>query len=217
MTAATVHAETVLAQLAAIRIIPVVVIDDAARAPELAAALAAGGIPCAEITLRTAAGLEAIQAVAQVPNFLAGAGTVLTVEQVDRCVDAGARFLVSPGFDDEVVARARLHGVAMLPGVATATEIQRALRAGIDVLKFFPADRLGGLPTISALAAPFVDVRFVPSGGVGPSNATEYLNHPAIFGISGSWMAPRDAIASDDFALIEHRTRDAATLVGEAR
>ncbi len=217
MTAAGVRATAALEQLAAIRIIPVVVIDDAALAPELAAALVAGGIACAEITLRTPAGLDALRAVNDVPDFLAGAGTVLSVDQVDRCVDAGARFLVSPGFDDEVVARAMHHDVAILPGVATATEIQRALRAGIDVVKFFPADRLGGLPTIESLAAPFGDVRFVPSGGVGPANAADYLRHPAIFGISGSWMAAREAIASRDFATIEARTRDAAALVGADR
>jgi 2-dehydro-3-deoxyphosphogluconate aldolase/(4S)-4-hydroxy-2-oxoglutarate aldolase len=210
------NSAAVLERLAGIRIIPVVVIDDAGQAPELAAALAAGGIPCAEITLRTSAGLEAIGAIGDLPDFVVGAGTVLTVEQVDRCVDAGAQFLVSPGFDDEVVARARLHDVAILPGVATATEIQRAVRAGIEVLKFFPADRLGGLATIQALAAPFADVRFVPSGGVGPANAGDYLRHPGIFGISGSWMATRDAIAAGDFEAIEALSRSAAALVGDA-
>jgi 2-dehydro-3-deoxyphosphogluconate aldolase/(4S)-4-hydroxy-2-oxoglutarate aldolase len=201
-----------LERLASIRIIPVIVIDDAGFAPDLAASLAAGGIPCAEITLRTPAGLQALHAVGDRPGFLAGAGTVVTVEQVDRCVDAGAQFLVSPGFDDGVVARAQFHDVAILPGVATATEIQRALRAGITALKFFPADRLGGLDTIAALAAPFGDVRFVPSGGVNPSNAAEYLRHPAIVGVSGSWMAPRDAIAAGDFATIERLSRAAAAL-----
>jgi 2-dehydro-3-deoxyphosphogluconate aldolase/(4S)-4-hydroxy-2-oxoglutarate aldolase len=206
-------ADATLERLADIRIIPVIVIDDADRAPDLAAALAAGGIPCAEITLRTPAGLAAIGAIAGIPGFVAGAGTVVTVDQVDRCVDAGAEFLVSPGFDDDVVARARYHDIAILPGVATATEIQRALRAEISVLKFFPADRLGGLETIAALSAPFTDVRFVPSGGVGASNAASYLLHPAIFGISGSWMAPRATIAAGDFAAIESLSRAASALV----
>ncbi|HEY5229864.1 MAG TPA: bifunctional 4-hydroxy-2-oxoglutarate aldolase/2-dehydro-3-deoxy-phosphogluconate aldolase, partial [Galbitalea sp.] len=161
-------------------------------------------------------GLESIRSMGENPGFLVGAGTVLTVEQVDRCVDAGAQFLVSPGFDDEVVARAQSHGVVILPGVATATEIQRALRAGIDVVKFFPADRLGGLDTIAALAAPFADVRFVPSGGVNPANASSYLRHPAIFGISGSWMVARDAIAAGDFDAIERLSRAAAALVTDA-
>jgi 2-dehydro-3-deoxyphosphogluconate aldolase / (4S)-4-hydroxy-2-oxoglutarate aldolase len=208
-------AET-LESLSAIRIVPVVVIDDAGSAPDVAAALAAGGIPCAEITLRTPQGLAAIEAIGSMPDFVAGAGTVLTVEQVDRCVDAGARFLVSPGFDEEIVARAQFHGVAMLPGVATATEIQRALRAGLDVLKFFPADRLGGLATIAALAGPFPQVRFVPSGGVRQSNAAEYLQNPAIFAVSGSWMVSRDAIAASDFAAIETLSRQAVSAVSAA-
>jgi 2-dehydro-3-deoxyphosphogluconate aldolase / (4S)-4-hydroxy-2-oxoglutarate aldolase len=208
-------AET-LESLSAIRIVPVVVIDDAGSAPDVAAALAAGGIPCAEITLRTPQGLASIEAIGSMPDFVAGAGTVLTVEQVDRCVDAGARFLVSPGFDEEIVARAQFHGVAMLPGVATATEIQRALRAGLDVLKFFPADRLGGMATIAALAGPFPQVRFVPSGGVRQSNAAEYLQNPAIFAVSGSWMVSRDAIAASDFAAIETLSRQAVSAVSAA-
>jgi len=206
------NASLVLERLAAIRIIPVIVIDDAGVAPDLAAALTAGGIGCAEITLRTPAGLQALASVNEVPGFLAGAGTVITVDQVDRCVDAGAQFLVSPGFDDDVVARAQHHDVAILPGVATATDIQRALRAGIDVLKFFPADRLGGLDTIAALAAPFTGVRFVPSGGVNASNAADYLRHPAIFAVSGSWMATRTAIAARDFDTVVELSRIAAAI-----
>ena len=206
------NASLVLERLAAIRIIPVIVIDDAGVAPDLAAALTAGGIGCAEITLRTPAGLQALASVNEVPGFLAGAGTVITVDQVDRCVDAGAQFLVSPGFDDDVVARAQHHDVAILPGVATATEIQRALRAGIDVLKFFPADRLGGLDSIAALAAPFTGVRFVPSGGVNASNAADYLRHPAIFAVSGSWMATRTAIAARDFDTVVELSRIAAAI-----
>ena len=209
-------AAATLDRLGEIRIVPVVVIDDADRAPEVADALAAGGIGCAEITLRTPQGLEAIRSIGHRTDFVVGAGTVLTVDQVDRCVDAGARFLVSPGFDDEVVARARHHDVAVFPGVATATEIQRALRAGLDVVKFFPADRLGGLDMIRALAAPFADVRFLPSGGVSASNAAEYLRHPAIFGVSGSWMVTRDAIAAGDFDAIVHLSRSAAALVVDA-
>jgi 2-dehydro-3-deoxyphosphogluconate aldolase/(4S)-4-hydroxy-2-oxoglutarate aldolase len=209
-------AASTLERLGAIRIVPVVTIDDADRAMDVAAALVAGGIGCAEITLRTPQGLEAIREAASRSDIVVGAGTVLSVEQVDRCVDAGAQFLVSPGFDDDVVARAQFHGVAILPGVATATEIQRAIRAGLDVVKFFPADRLGGLATIAALAAPLAGVRFVPSGGVNPSNAGDYLRHPAIFGISGSWMVTRDAIAAGDYDAIERLSRAAASLVTEA-
>jgi 2-dehydro-3-deoxyphosphogluconate aldolase/(4S)-4-hydroxy-2-oxoglutarate aldolase len=213
MTDAGTAAKAVFERLATIRIVPVVTIDDASMAPDVAAALAAGGIGCAEITLRTPQGLAAIEASAGRADFVVGAGTVLTAEQVDRCVDAGARFIVSPGFDDEVVARAQFHGVAVLPGVATSTEIQRALRAGLDVVKFFPADRLGGLGTIAALAAPFPQLRFVPSGGVNVSNALEYLRHPAIFGISGSWMVSRDAIAAGDWDGIAELSGAAMQLV----
>jgi len=203
----------VLDLLAAIRIIPVIVIDDAGMAPDVAAALAGGGIGCAEITLRTPAGLAAIAAVSATADFVVGAGTVVTTDQLEACVDAGARFIVSPGFDDEIVAAAQSRGVAVLPGVATATELQRALKAGIDVVKFFPADRLGGLATISALAAPFASARFVPSGGVSPQNAREYLEHPAVHSVSGSWMATRDTIAAGDFDRISRLAGEAAALV----
>jgi 2-dehydro-3-deoxyphosphogluconate aldolase / (4S)-4-hydroxy-2-oxoglutarate aldolase len=203
----------VLDLLAAIRIIPVVVIDDAGMASDLVAALAEGGIGCAEITLRTPQGMAAIAASAGAADFVVGAGTVLTADQVDACADAGARFIVSPGFDEEVVERAQSLGLAVLPGVATATEIQRALRAGLDVVKFFPAGRLGGLPMIAALAAPFGSVRFVPSGGVNPQNAREYLDHPAIHSISGSWMVPRDAIHSGALDVVARLSREAVDLV----
>lgn len=205
--------DTVLDRLEAVRIVPVVVIDDAAHAKDAAQALAAGGIGCAEITLRTAAGLASIAAIAGTPGFVLGAGTVLTVEQVDQVADAGAEFIVSPGFDEDVVARAQELGLTVLPGVATATEIQRAGRAGLTTVKFFPADRLGGLDTIKALSAPFVGVRFVPSGGVNPGNAREYLQHPAIFGISGSWMITRDLIANGEFDSIQRLSAEAVALI----
>ena len=204
---------TVLERLGAIGLIPVVTIDDAAHARELATALGSGGIPCAEITLRTAAGLAALAAIADIPGFIAGAGTVLTADQVDQVADAGAQFIVSPGFDADVVDRARDRGLAVLPGVATATEIQRALRAGVEVVKFFPADRLGGLPTIAALSAPFPTLTFVPSGGIGPDNAVEYLRHPAVLAVSGSWMVPRDRVAAADFDAIRELSVVAADLV----
>jgi 2-dehydro-3-deoxyphosphogluconate aldolase/(4S)-4-hydroxy-2-oxoglutarate aldolase len=205
-----------LDRLATIRIIPVIVIDDATKALDVAAALAAGGIGCAEITLRTPDGTAAIAAISGIQDFLVGAGTVLTVDEVDRCVDAGAQFLVSPGFDQDVVERAQSHGIPILPGVATATEIQRAAKAELDVLKFFPADRLGGLKTIAALAAPFPDVRFVPSGGVSPSNLADYLRHRAIFAVSGSWMASRESIAGGRFDAIEQLSRDASRAAAES-
>lgn len=203
----------VLDRLGKIRILPVVVIDDAGKAPDLAAALLEGGVGCAEITLRTPDGLRALGAAAAVDGFLVGAGTVLDADQVAACADAGAQFIVSPGFDEAVVGAAVERGLAVLPGVATATEIQRARRAGFNVVKFFPADRLGGLGTIAALSAPFAETRFVPSGGVNAQNAPEYLEHPAIHSVSGSWMASRQLIADADFEAIARLSREASALV----
>lgn len=203
---------TSLGALAGHRIVPVVVIDDPARAVDLAHALAAGGIRCAEVTLRTPAALEALRAMAGVPGFTAGAGTVLDRAQLEAVLDAGARFVVSPGFDDELVEVTRAAGVGVLPGVATATEVQRAVRAGLDAVKFFPADRLGGLGTIAALAAPFAGIGFVPSGGVTAASAAEYLAHPAVPAVSGSWMATRAMIADGDVAGIERLSAEAAAI-----
>lgn len=207
------NSATVLERLERERIIPVVVIDDAAVALDVVDALAAGGIRCAEITLRTRAALSALELSAAVADFVVGAGTVLRAEDVERCASAGARFIVSPGFDEEVVARAQSLGLAVLPGVATASEIQSALRAGIDVMKFFPAHRLGGLATIGAFSGPFRDVRFVPSGGVNQANAREYLSHPSVFAVSGSWMVPRTAIASGDTETIAGLSREATEYI----
>jgi 2-dehydro-3-deoxyphosphogluconate aldolase/(4S)-4-hydroxy-2-oxoglutarate aldolase len=194
-------------------IVPVVVVDDAAQVAGLVDALAAGGIRCAEITLRTPAAVAALRIAGAVGGFVAGAGTVLTADDVDRVVDAGARFVVSPGLDDDVVARCRRHGVDVVPGVATATEVQRALRLGLDRLKFFPAAQLGGLAAIEALSGPFPGVRFLPSGGVSPENAAVYAASPAVFAVSGSWMATRAMIRDGDFATIERLSREAIALV----
>ena len=202
--------------LAAQRIVPVVVIDDPGFAVDAAAALAAGGIGCVEITLRTPAGLPAIAALAQAGAGGVGAGTVLTPDDVSRVADAGARFIVTPGFDPEVVTRALELGLEVLPGVATATEVQAALRAGLGAVKLFPADRLGGLDMISSLAGPFPDVGFVPSGGVSPANLAAYLAHANVPAVSGSWMVTRDLLRARDAAGIERLARDATTLAEAA-
>lgn len=197
------------------RIVPVIVIDEPDTAEELAASLHAGGIGCAEVTLRTPSAMAALRAMAETApaGFAVGAGTVISVAQVEEAADAGATFVVSPGYDLEVIDRCRDLGMVALPGVATATEVQRALRDGLDVVKFFPADRLGGLATISALAGPFPTMGFVPSGGVGPDNATTYLDCPAVRAVSGSWPAPREVIARRDFEAITRLSRRAADLV----
>jgi 2-dehydro-3-deoxyphosphogluconate aldolase/(4S)-4-hydroxy-2-oxoglutarate aldolase len=192
----------VLDQLARIRVVPVVVIDDPAHAGALADALVAGGLPCAEITFRTSAGEAAIRALSSRQDILIGAGTVLNAGQVDRAVDAGARFVVSPGFGIDVVTRAKERGILVLPGVATATEIQAAVGAGLDAVKFFPAEQSGGLGMLSALSAPFPGLRFMPSGGVSPTNTADYLAHPAVFAVGGSWMVPRERIAVGDFETV---------------
>lgn len=198
------------------RIVPVVVTDDAGWAVDAAAALAAGGIGCIEITLRTAAGLDAISRVASAGSILVGAGTVLMPDDVDRVADAGARFIVTPGFDREVVDRALQLGLDVLPGTATATDVQAALRAGLTAVKLFPADRLGGIGLISALAGPFPDVAFVPSGGVSPANLADYLAHPNVPAVSGSWMITRDLLAARDAAAIERLSREAVAIATAA-
>ncbi|MEO8262936.1 MAG: bifunctional 4-hydroxy-2-oxoglutarate aldolase/2-dehydro-3-deoxy-phosphogluconate aldolase [Pseudolysinimonas sp.] len=198
--------------LAGQRIIPVVVIDDAGFAPDVAVALMAGGIGCVEITLRTAAGFDAISAASQSKSTIVGAGTVLTPDHVARAAEAGARFIVTPGFDPEVVARAIELGLDVLPGTATASEVQAALRMGVDVVKLFPADRLGGLDLITSLAGPFPTTGFVPSGGVSASNLAAYLAHPNVPAVSGSWMVSRHLLGARDVAEIERLSREAVAL-----
>lgn len=195
------------------RIIPVIVIDDASRARELAEALARGGIHCAEVTLRTPAGLEALSIMAQVPGFAAGVGTVRSLSDLELARSAGATFVVSPGLDEAIVTSAQQSGLTVLPGVATATEVQHALRLGLRVVKYFPADQLGGLDGIRALRGPFPEVGFVPSGGVTAATAAAYLADPAVPAVSGSWMAPRALIEAGDFEAIERLSAETAALL----
>jgi 2-dehydro-3-deoxyphosphogluconate aldolase / (4S)-4-hydroxy-2-oxoglutarate aldolase len=184
-------------------IIPVIVIDDPARAIDLAHALMRGGILCAEVTLRTPAALKALELMSTVQNFSAGVGTVRSVADLEAAHGSGAQFAVSPGLDEAIVDAARGFDIEILPGVATATEVQHAFRLGLRVVKFFPADRLGGLEGIRALSGPFPEMGFVPSGGVTAASAIDYLAHSAVPAVSGSWMATREMIATGDFATIE--------------
>jgi len=204
------HVLSLADQLADLRVVPVVVLDRADDAAPLADALAGGGIGCMEITFRTAAAADAIALVAGRDDVVVGAGTVTTAAQAVTAIDAGSRFIVSPGFDEGVAVVCRERGVAYLPGVATATEIMRARAAGVAVLKLFPAEAIGGLATLKALAAPFPDVRFVPTGGVDEARAAEYLAHPAVLAVGGSWMVPRDAVNAGDWARIKELARGAA-------
>lgn len=201
-----------IAQAAAYRIIPVIVIDDAAGANALGDGLVAGGLPVAEVTLRTPAAAASIRALAERGDILVGAGTVLTAEQVDIAADAGARFAVSPGLSEQVATRCRARGLALLPGAVTATEVQRAAELGFDTVKFFPAETSGGAKAIAALTAPFAGMRFIPTGGISPSNLEAYLSVPGIVAAGGSWMVPQAAIAARDTATITALCTEATTL-----
>lgn len=204
---------SVLETLAIHRIVPVVVLDNAADAGPLAEALVGGGLPVAEVTFRTAAAVEAIGIMAARGDVIVGAGTVLTPAQVDQAVDAGATYIVSPGTSAAVVERAQQRGVPVLPGAVTATEIQAALALGLDTVKFFPAGTSGGPAAIKALAAPFGGVKFVPTGGVGLANLAEYLAIPAVAAVGGSWMVPAAAIRAGDFDTVRRLTAEAVALL----
>jgi 2-dehydro-3-deoxyphosphogluconate aldolase/(4S)-4-hydroxy-2-oxoglutarate aldolase len=206
-------ADTVLETLAAHRLVPVVVVDGAEQGARLADALVAGGLPVAEITLRTAGGLDAIRAVAaNQPDVIVGAGTVTTASQVDDVVAAGARFIVSPGLSEAVVRRAQEHGIPVLPGVATPTEIMAALDLGVEVVKLFPASVVGGPSAIKAFAAPFPQLRFVPTGGVNADNLGDYLGLKPVLAVGGSWMVEKSLVTAGDWDEITRRTRDAVAL-----
>jgi 2-dehydro-3-deoxyphosphogluconate aldolase / (4S)-4-hydroxy-2-oxoglutarate aldolase len=194
-------------------VMPVVVIDDAAHAVPLARALVAGGIRAIEITLRTGAALEAIQAIARdVPDAIPGVGTALTAADVLAALDAGAKFIVSPGATPALIEAALGSGLPFLPGVATASELMAGMAAGISAFKFFPAAQAGGVEGLKAFGGPFPNVRFCPTGGVSASNAAAYLALPNVACVGGSWIAPREVIAAGDFGRIEALAREAAAL-----
>ncbi len=210
--------EALAERLAELRVVPVVSIDEAVDAAGLAEALRDGGLPMLEVTFRTAAAADAIARIrAACPDVLVGAGTVLDAATVDRAVDAGAEFVVAPGFGPAVVARAAVRGVAMLPGVATPTEIEMALAAGLRLVKFFPAEASGGVRYIRALAAPYRDVRFVPTGGVTAPNLAEYLAVPAVVACGGTWIAPADAIREHRWEAITAAAAEAVAIGRAAR
>ena len=205
--------DDLLAQLSSHRLVPVVVLDDAGDAGGLAEALVAGGLPVAEVTFRTSAAAEAISVMAKRGDVLVGAGTVLTVQQVDDAARAGAGYIVSPGLSQAVVGRCQEIGVPVLPGAVTATEITQALDLGLSTVKFFPAETSGGAAAIKALSAPFGGVKFVPTGGIGPKNIAEYLALDCVSAIGGSWMVPKDKVRAQQFDDIAQLTRDAVALV----
>jgi 2-dehydro-3-deoxyphosphogluconate aldolase/(4S)-4-hydroxy-2-oxoglutarate aldolase len=193
------------------RVLPVATVSDASIAGPLAKALAAGGAAAIEVTFRTEAAPRVIAALAQ-SELVVGAGTIRTVAQVDEALAAGAQFIVSPALDEAVVARCLDAGVPVLPGIATATELQRALALGVHTVKLFPAEPLGGAALISALAAPFPEARFVPTGGLGARNATEYLRLPSVLAIGGSWMVASKLLDERDWDAVTRLTADAIEL-----
>jgi 2-dehydro-3-deoxyphosphogluconate aldolase/(4S)-4-hydroxy-2-oxoglutarate aldolase len=190
------------------KVIPIVVIADAAKAADLGRALVEGGLKTVEVTLRTEAGLEAIATLARETDLVVGAGTVLTAHQVDLAVDAGAQYILSPGLSEEVIRRCQERQVQAVPGVATATEIMRALELGVDLVKFFPAEQLGGPAGIRALAGPFPGVRFLPTGGVTVATLSAYLEEKGVIGAGMSWVAPSNLIAAGDWAEITRRAAE---------
>ena len=193
----------VLERLARAGVVPVVVLDDAKDAVPTANAMVAGGIDVMEITFRTAAAPEAIRAVAEnCPDMLVGAGTILNLEQCKLAVEMGAKFIVSPGFDATVVGWCIENNVPVTPGCVTPTEITMAIKRGLKVLKFFPANVYGGLNAMKNLSAPFGGVKFLPTGGVNAANIKEYISAPFIHAVGGSWVCPKDAIKAGDFEKI---------------
>ncbi len=208
----------ILEKIRKIGIVPVVALDDAKDALPLAEALQQGGLPCAEITFRTQAAEEAIRLISrECPEMLVGAGTVLTTEQADRAAAAGAEFLVSPGFNPRVVKHCVEKGILITPGCSTPSDIEQALENGLDVVKFFPAEPSGGLKMIQALAAPYGQVRFMPTGGIHPENAREYLRCSRVLACGGSWMVKSELIKTGAFDKIRQLSQEAAQIVKECR
>lgn len=208
----------VLEQFGKIGIIPVVVLEDAKDAEPLGRALMEGGLPCAEVTFRTDAAEESIRIMAEkFPDMLVGAGTVLTIDQVERAVAAGAKFIVSPGINPKVVDYCVKKGIPVTPGTCNPTNVETALEFGLDVVKFFPAEAAGGLKYIKAIAAPYVGMKFMPTGGINAENVRDYLKYDRILACGGSWMVKGDLIKAGNFEKIKELTAEAAAIVKEVR
>lgn len=200
----------VLKKISAIGIVPVIKIEDTEKAVPLAKALCEGGLPCAEITFRAAGAEIAINSIAEaVPEMLVGAGTVLTTEQVDRAVAAGAKFIVSPGLNPKVVKYCVDKGIPVTPGCANPSDIEQAIELGLEVVKFFPAEAAGGIAMIKAMSAPYGNIKFMPTGGINAKNLNDYLSFPKILACGGSWMVKEDLIKAGDFEKITVLAREA--------
>ncbi len=205
-------------QIKKIGIVPVVILDDAKDALPLAKALTEGGLPCAEVTFRTDAAEESIRLMTEhYPQMLVGAGTVLTIQQADRAIGAGAKFIVSPGFNPRIVKYCIDKNIPVIPGCSTPSDMEQALELGLDVVKFFPAEAAGGLTYIKAVAAPYTKLSFMPTGGISPSNVKDYLSYDRILACGGSWMVKDALIKQGNFAEIEKLVREASDLVTSIR
>jgi 2-dehydro-3-deoxyphosphogluconate aldolase/(4S)-4-hydroxy-2-oxoglutarate aldolase len=208
----------VLAALGRTGLVPVITIENPDDAVPLAEALLDGGIGCAEVTFRTPAAAEAIAGISSTcRELLTGAGTVLTVEQAEQATQAGAQYVVAPGFDPAVVGWCQERNVPVIPGAATPTEICMAMARGLDLVKFFPAEAMGGVQMLRALSAPFAGVRFIPTGGITAANLPQYLALPNVAACGGSWMAKEDMISAGKFTEITHLSRQARAIVGRVR
>jgi 2-dehydro-3-deoxyphosphogluconate aldolase / (4S)-4-hydroxy-2-oxoglutarate aldolase len=196
-------------QIQKLRLVPVVAIESAAAAEPLADALSEGGLPCAEITLRTDAALDSIKALANRGDFLLGAGTVHSVDQAKSVVDAGAKFVVTPGFNPRTVSWCLENKISIFPGVATPTDLEMALEHGLEVVKFFPAETLGGVKTLKAFSGPYGGIHFIPTGGIGPANVADYLNLSCVLACGGSWMVKPDLLRGGKFAEVKRLTAEA--------
>lgn len=202
----------IIEEISKIGIVPVIALEDAKDACPLANALMRGGIPCAEVTFRTAAAQEAIRMITkEFPQMLVGAGTVLTTRQVDEAVEAGAKFIVSPGLNPTTVAYCMEKGIPIIPGTANPSDIEIALSFGLDVVKFFPAEAAGGLPMVKAMSAPYGNVRFMPTGGITADNLKDYLDFQKVIACGGSWMVKKELVTTGQFDKIEQLTREAVT------
>ena len=201
---------SVIEEISKIGIVPVIALDNVSDAKSLAEALCKGGLPCAEVTFRTAAAEESIKIMStEFPEMLVGAGTVLTTEQVDKAVGAGAKFIVSPGLNPKVVSYCVSKGIPVIPGCANPSDIEQAIELGLDVVKFFPAEAAGGLKMIKAMSAPYTSVKFMPTGGINADNLIDYLNFNKIVACGGSWMVVKDLVAEKNFDKITALTREA--------
>ncbi len=198
-------------------IVPVVAIHDANNADALASALLAGGLPCAEITFRTEAAVNAIKTIAKRKEMLVGAGTVLTIEQVKSAVGAGAQFIVSPGFNPKVVDYCIKNEIPVTPGISNPTDIEMALDFDLRVVKFFPAEAFGGLKTLKAISAPYAMMKFIPTGGIHAGNLFDYLQFPPVFACGGSWMVKSNLISEGRFDEIEQLTREAVKIAKKVK